>query len=39
MISFLDCRFMCEGGVEVSRGGDGARLLDELGANSHDDLS
>ena len=24
---------MCEGGVEVARGGDGARLLVELGAN------
>ena len=28
---------MCEGGVEVARGGDGARLLVELGRNSHDE--
>ena len=36
------CRFMCEGGREVSRGGDGARLLVELGCDhvdhdNHDD--
>ena len=29
--SFPGCRFMCEGGHEVARGGDGARLLVELG--------
>ena len=36
------CRFMCEGGREVSRGGEGARLLVELGCDhvdhdNHDD--
>ena len=30
------CRFMCEGGQEVARGGDGARLLVELGDNCDD---
>ena len=31
--TFTTCRFMCEGGREVARGGDGARLLLELGGN------
>ena len=32
-LSLSTCRFMCEGGREVARGGDGARLLVELGGN------